>query len=172
VLDSDGDGVFDYMDKCPDTPRGVEVDKDGCPLPAAAAAESAPAAAPAAALAAATEAAPPPRMLELRGANFDFDRSNIRQDDVETLDRSAATLKEWGEVKIEVAGHTDSVDSDAYNLKLSQRRAEAVRAYLIEKGIAADRLIAKGYGEASPVADNSTAEGRFRNRRVELIPQQ
>jgi outer membrane protein OmpA-like peptidoglycan-associated protein len=73
-------------------------------------------------------------------------------------------------VNIEVAGHTDSRGSDAYNIKLSQRRAEAVRDYLISKGIAADRLSAKGYGESQPVADNATDEGRFKNRRVELVP--
>jgi outer membrane protein OmpA-like peptidoglycan-associated protein len=165
VLDSDGDGVSDYMDKCPDTPRGVQVDKDGCPLPVAAA----PAPVPAAALAPA--AALSPRALELRGANFDFDRSVIRQDDVEALDRSVATLKEWGDVKVEVAGHTDSVGTDEYNRGLSLRRAESVRSYLVDKGIAADRLSIKGYGESQPIADNGTADGRFMNRRVELIPQ-
>lgn len=172
VPDSDGDGVYDYMDKCPDTPRGVEVDKDGCPLPAAAAPEAAPAPAPAPAVAPAAlaDAAPSPRMLELRGANFDFDRSAIRQDDVDALDRSAATLKEWGDVKVEVAGHTDSIGTDEYNDGLSLRRAEAVRNYLVGKGIAAERLNIKGYGESQPVADNATADGRFMNRRVELIP--
>ncbi|MHB1188010.1 OmpA family protein [Thiobacillus sp.] len=166
VLDSDGDGVFDYMDKCPDTPHGVKVDKDGCPLPVAAAPEPAPAA-----MAPAAVVAPPPRMLELRGANFDFDRSAIRPADVEILDRSAATLKEWGDVKVEVAGHTDSVGTDEYNHGLSLRRAESVRNYLLSKGIAADRLSIMGYGESRPVADNATADGRFMNRRVELVPQ-
>jgi len=170
VLDSDGDGVYDYLDKCPDTPRGVKVDKDGCPLPVAAAPEPAPAPAPAAALAPAAVAAPP-RTLELRGANFDFDRSVIRPADVEILDKSAATLKEWGDVKVEVAGHTDSVGTDEYNQGLSLRRAESVRNFLISKGIAADRLSIMGYGESRPVADNATADGRFMNRRVELVPQ-
>jgi OOP family OmpA-OmpF porin len=163
VPDSDGDGVYDYMDKCPDTPRGVKVDKDGCPLPVAAAPEPAPAPAPAA-------AAAPPRTLELRGANFDFDRSVIRPADVEILDKSAATLKEWGDVKVEVAGHTDSVGTDEYNQDLSLRRAESVRNFLISKGIAADRLSIMGYGESRPVAENATKEGRFMNRRVELVP--
>jgi OOP family OmpA-OmpF porin len=171
VLDSDGDGVYDYMDKCPDTPRGVEVDKDGCPLPAAAAPEPAPAPAAALAPAPAAVAAPPPRMLELRGANFDFDRSVIRPDDTEILDKSAATLKEWGDVKVEVAGHTDSVGTDDYNMGLSLRRAKAVVNYLVGKGVSADRLTAQGYGESRPVADNATRDGRFTNRRVELVPQ-
>lgn len=171
VLDSDGDGVYDYMDKCPDTPRGVKVDKDGCPLPVAAAPEPAPVPAAALAPAPAPVAALPPRTLELRGANFDFDRSVIRPADVEILDQSAATLKEWGDVKVEVAGHTDSVGTDEYNQGLSLRRAESVRNFLISKGIAADRLSIMGYGESRPVADNATADGRFMNRRVELVPQ-
>ena len=82
-----------------------------------------------------------------------------------------ATLKDWGDVKVEVAGHTDSVGTEEYNMGLSLRRAEAVRQYLVGKGIAADRLIVRGYGESRPVADNATAEGRFQNRRVELVPQ-
>ena len=73
-------------------------------------------------------------------------------------------------MKVEVAGHTDSIGTDEYNQGLSLRRAEAVRNYLVDKGIAADRLSIKGYGESQPVADNATADGRFMNRRVELIP--
>lgn len=190
-LDSDGDGVFDGLDKCPDTPAGVKVNAEGCPLdsdgdgipdyqdkcptvpapgtvdgcpppPAAKPAEpEAPMAAPEA-----------PRKLTLEGVNFDSDSARLRPESLAILDNAAATLKEWGEVKVEVAGHTDSTNSDAYNLRLSQRRAEAVRAYLIKQGVAADRLTAKGYGESSPVADNKTAAGRYKNRRVELIPQQ
>lgn len=183
VLDSDGDGVFDYMDKCPDTPSGVKVDKDGCPLPVAAQPEPAPAPAPVPAAAAAVapavaavaepapEPAPAPVMIELRGANFDFDMAVIRPEDTEHLDQSVATLKEWGDGKVEVAGHTDSIGTDEYNQGLSVRRANAVRDYLTGKGIAADRLIVRGYGESQPVADNATEAGRFMNRRVELIPQ-
>jgi outer membrane protein OmpA-like peptidoglycan-associated protein len=70
--------------------------------------------------------------------------------------------------KVRVEGHTDSKGSDAYNIKLSQRRANAVRDYLIAHGVEADRLVAVGYGETRPVADNGTAEGRARNRRVEF----
>ena len=187
-LDSDGDGVFDGLDKCPGTPAGVKVNVDGCPLdsdgdgipdyqdkcptvpapgtadgcpPKAAEPQPAPAVEPSA-----------PRKLTLDGVNFDHDSAKLRPESVSVLDNAAATLKEWGEVKVEVAGHTDSVNSDAYNNRLSQRRAEAVRAYLIKKGVAAERLTAKGYGESKPVADNKTATGRAQNRRVELIPQQ
>jgi len=114
--------------------------------------------------------APPPRKLVLEGVNFDFDKSTLRQEDIAIIDRDVTTLDQWGNANIEVAGHTDSRGSDEYNMNLSQQRAEAVRNYLISKGIAADRLTAKGYGESQPVADNATDEGRFKNRRVELVP--
>lgn len=175
VLDSDGDGVPDYMDKCPDTPKGVEVDKDGCPLPVVAPAAATPVVAPApapAALAPVVAPEPAPAKLVLTGVNFDFDRAIIRPDDFDKLDRDVATLREWGDVKVEVAGHTDSIGTDEYNMGLSQRRADAVRNYLVDKGIPAERLTVKGYGESQPVADNATREGRFENRRVELVPQQ
>lgn len=163
VLDSDGDGVPDYKDKCPGTPSGTKVDADGCPLPV-------PVAQPAPAPAALAPAVAP-AMTVLAGANFDFDQSYIRPEDFGTLDKDVATLKEWGDVKVEIAGHTDSVGTDEYNMGLSLRRAESVRNYLVDKGVAADRLTVRGYGESQPVADNATDEGRFKNRRVELIPQ-
>ena len=147
-----------------------------CPAPVVAAAEPAPApvvAAPEpapAALAPVAAVAPAPKLV-LGGVNFDFDKATLRQDDMGNLDNDVATLKSWGDVDIEVAGHTDSMGSDAYNMKLSQQRAEAVRNFLISRGVAENRLTAKGYGESQPVADNATEEGRFKNRRVELIPQ-
>ncbi|MDQ1315720.1 MAG: Membrane protein [Pseudomonadota bacterium] len=113
-------------------------------------------------------AAPQKRVLE--GVNFDFDKATLRQEDVSDLDKNVEALKAWGDVDIEVAGHTDSMGSDAYNMRLSRQRAEAVRNFLISRGVAANRLTAEGYGEAQPVADNATEEGRFKNRRVELVP--
>ena len=157
VLDTDGDGIFDYMDKCPTVYAKTA---DGCPLPAAAAPKPAPAPVPA--------AAPAPALV---GVNFDFDQSYIRPDDVAKLDQDASTLKQLGDTKVEVAGHTDSIGTDEYNMGLSMRRADAVRMYLIDKGIAPDRLTVRGYGESQPIADNETEAGRFRNRRVELILQ-
>jgi outer membrane protein OmpA-like peptidoglycan-associated protein len=145
------------------------------PAPVAAAPEPAPAPAPVAAapapapLAAAAEPAPTAPLV-LEGVNFDFDKSDIRPEDHAKLDQDVATLKEWGDIKVEVAGHTCNIGTDDYNLGLSQRRAESVRNYLIDKGIPADRLTAKGYGESQPVADNATNEGRIQNRRVELVP--
>jgi len=189
-LDSDGDGVFDGLDKCPDTPAGVKVNADGCPLdsdgdgipdykdkcptvPAPGTADGCP---PPVVEKPAEPAPQPvdttPRKLVLEGVNFSTDSAKLMPESQVILNNAVDTLKAWDDVKvmIEVAGHTDSMGSEAYNLRLSQRRAETVRAYLIEKGIAADRLIAKGYGESSPVADNRTKEGRYKNRRVELIP--
>ena len=149
------------------------------PVPVAAAPEPAPEPAPvpayvappapAPAYVAPPAPAPLPKKMVLEGVNFDFDKSTLRQEDIAIIDRNAADLDKWGNVNIEVAGHTDSRGSDEYNINLSQRRADAVRNYLISKGIAADRLTAKGYGESQPVADNATDEGRFKNRRVELI---
>lgn len=174
--DSDGDGVTDDKDKCPNTPKGrkvnaegCEIDTDGdglvdgvdkCPTVYAKTADGCP-----------PPAAPAPKPLILEGVNFDNDKATLRPEAMSILDQAAATLKEWGDVKVEVAGHTDSNADDTYNMALSHRRSEAVRDYLISKGVAADRLTATGYGEANPIADNGTEEGRFKNRRVELIPQ-
>ena len=195
--DSDGDGVTDDKDKCPDTPAGRKVNADGCeldrdgdgivdgddacpdvyaktpngcPEPVAATPPAETLAPPAGGYAAgsATEAADIPRRLVLEGVNFDFDKATLRQADRDIIDQNAADLKEWGDVKVEISGHTDSIGSDRYNMGLSLRRANSVRNYLISKGIAAERLVTKGYGEAQPIADNETEEGRFKNRRVEL----
>lgn len=129
-----------------------------------------PAPAPAPAPAYVAPPAPAPVKPVLAGANFDFDKSFIRMEDFTNLDRDVATLREWGDMKVEVAGHTDSIGTDQYNMGLSLRRAEAVRDYLVSKGIAPDRLSVKAYGESQPVADNATDAGRFQNRRVELVP--
>lgn len=179
-LDSDGDGVVDGADKCPDTPAGRKVnaegceldsdgdglvdgvDKcptvyaktaDGCPLPVAVAEPAA------------------PKKLVLEGVNFDTGKAKLREDAFPILDEAAEGLKEWGDVRVEIGGYTDSKGSEKFNQMLSQARAEAVRIYLMGKGISGDRLSAKGYGESNPVADNATEEGRFKNRRVELVEQ-
>ena len=101
--------------------------------------------------------------------NFETAKATINPDSAKTLDAAAGALKAAGDLKVEVAGHTDNVGTPEANLKLSQERAQAVMAALVERGIAAARLTAKGYGQASPVADNRTEEGRARNRRVELV---
>ncbi|AJF07896.1 hypothetical protein GSUB_04035 [Geoalkalibacter subterraneus] len=141
ALDSDGDGVPDYRDKCPDTPAGELVDEDGCTL----------------------------KMT--MHINFDLDKTAIKPEYESELARAAAFIQKHRDVPyILVAGHTDSLGSESYNKDLSMRRAQAVVDYLVsEHGIDRKRLVARGYGEAQPVADNSTAEGRYQNRRVETI---
>ncbi len=114
--------------------------------------------------------APAPQKIVLRGVHFDFDKYFIREVDKPVLDEAAETLKQNPNLKIDVNGYCDAVGSVAYNLKLSQRRAEAVANYLEEQGVAADRLMPQGFGKTDFVATNATAEGRAQNRRVELVP--
>ena len=101
--------------------------------------------------------------------NFDTGKSTIRPESATTLDDAAAALKVAGDLRVEVGGHTDNVGTPEANQRLSQERARAVMASLVERGIKADRLTAKGYGQTSPIADNRTEEGRAKNRRVELV---
>jgi OOP family OmpA-OmpF porin len=102
--------------------------------------------------------------------HFNFDKSFIREVDKPVLDEAAETLKANPNVKVYVNGYCDAIGSSAYNLKLSQRRAEAVTTYLEDKGIPADQLVPQGFGKTNFVATNKTAEGRAENRRVELVP--
>ena len=101
--------------------------------------------------------------------NFDFDKSKIRKSDVAELEKATAFLKKYPDSKVVLVGHTDSVGTEKYNLKLSQRRADAVKKYLVDKGEKADRITTEGKGEAYPIADNKTDKGRFENRRVEVL---
>ena len=104
----------------------------------------------------------------LYGITFASDSAAITPESAATLEEVRAALAGEPELRVEVAGHTDSTNTDAYNLQLSAKRAEAVVAWLVEHGIAASRLTSKGLGEAQPVADNRSASGRALNRRVEL----
>lgn len=140
LKDSDGDGIVDDKDQCPDTPAGERVDGNGCPLG---------------------------KIIALKGVTFEFDKTRLRPDAQTILDWATDILKKYPDMQVEVAGHTDSLGSDAYNQKLSEGRASAVRDYFVEKGVT-NTLTVKGYGEAEPVADNDSDEGRERNRRVEL----
>ena len=101
--------------------------------------------------------------------NFDTGKATISADSAQTLDAAAGALKAAADMRIEVGGHTDNVGTAEANLKLSQERAQAVMAALVERGIAASRLTAKGYGQTTPLADNRTEDGRAKNRRVELV---
>ncbi len=113
---------------------------------------------------------PPPtkKKIVLRSVHFDFDKATLRSDALPVLNEAINTLKQEGSVDIVVEGYTDSVGTDAYNQKLSDRRAKSVREYLVKHGISPSRITTKGYGETHPVASNETAEGRQQNRRVEL----
>jgi OmpA-OmpF porin, OOP family len=101
--------------------------------------------------------------------NFDTGKSTITSDSAKTLDDAAGALRASGDLAVEVGGHTDNVGTPEANQRLSQERAQAVMAALVERGITADRLTAKGFGQTSPIADNRTEDGRARNRRVELV---
>lgn len=102
---------------------------------------------------------------------FAFDSSELRPGAEYELNQVAATLNENPEIRVTIAGHTDSIGSNQYNLGLSQERADSVASYLMSQGVAADRMRAVGYGEDRPVATNETDEGRALNRRVEISSQ-
>jgi len=107
-------------------------------------------------------------IIKLKGVYFDTDSADLKPASIATLNHAVATLKRRSDISVEVAAHTDSTASDAYNLSLSDRRAASVKAYLESHGIAANRLTSKGYGESQPVVSNATSTGRATNRRVEL----
>jgi outer membrane protein OmpA-like peptidoglycan-associated protein len=110
---------------------------------------------------------PLPKRIELSAdAHFDFGSAQLKPAGEEKIDEIARAMQKNAEVRILVEGYTDSVGSEPYNQRLSERRAEAVRDYMISRGIAAKRIETRGHGEASPVASNDTAEGRAQNRRV------
>ena len=140
--DSDGDGITDRLDLCGDTAQGVAVNSLGCP-------------------------ADSPIILE---------RVTFRSGTAELTDVARKTLEKIARIlktsapgqQFEVAGYTDSVGDPTLNLNISEKRAKAVRIFLIKQGVQANLLVPKGYGMENPIADNKTAEGRARNRRVEL----
>ena len=139
--DSDGDGVNDCIDKCPGTLTGAKVDDTGCLI-----------------------------RIELHGVNFEYDSAELTATAKSILDGVADQLVAFPDEKkdIEVQGHASSEGSSQYNMALSERRSQSVADYLKERGVT-NTLYAKGYGEDYPIADNSTEEGRQKNRRVELI---
>jgi OmpA-OmpF porin, OOP family len=139
-VDADDDSVANNVDACPDTPRGTRTDARGCELR---------------------------QEIRLPLVMFAYGSDRLMPEASTTLDEAIATLRMNPDVRVEVAGHTDARGADAYNLDLSQRRAEAVRRYLIEKGVT-NVLTARGYGEREPIADNMTEAGRAENRRVVL----
>jgi len=152
------------------TPATAAAGCDGAlAAPAAAPAAAAPAAPAAAAPAAKPAAAPVANKVTYAAdAFFDFDKAVLKPEGKAKLDDLASKVKAINLEVIIAVGHTDSVGSDAYNQKLSVRRSEAVKAYLVSKGIEKNRVYTEGKGEKQPVADNKTKEGRAKNRRVEI----
>lgn len=140
--DSDQDGVLDPADACPGTPYGMQIDTAGCAIRTA--------------------------KVVLHDISFEFNSAVLTAAARQSLARVADGLRGQPSMELVIEGHTDSVGADAYNLKLSQQRANAARKYLIEEGISATRLSARGAGESKPIASNKTKDGRALNRRVEF----
>ena len=138
-LDSDHDGVPDNIDRCPGTPPGVAVDQFGCPEKGS---------------------------ITLEGVNFETNSSVLTADSRPILDEVAAGLVKHPRLRVELQGHTDSTGPKPYNMVLSGKRADAVRDYLLSKGVNSIQLVSKGYGPTEPVASNATKDGRAKNRRV------
>ncbi|URM27916.1 OmpA family protein [Pseudomonas frederiksbergensis] len=154
--DEDDDGVFDRRDRCPDTPADTPVEHHGCPLPQ---------------YPASVKPVEPPvsEVITLNGnVLFAYNQSELMPEARSELDSLMVKLQNTDVVSVKVVGHTDSQGSDAYNQKLSERRASSVAAYLLSQGLAPNKLTSEGRGESQPVADNDTEEGRAQNRRVEL----
>jgi OmpA-OmpF porin, OOP family len=179
VQDSSGHAVKDASGAC--------IVSSGQVLPECAGAKAAPAApprpsapsAPAAPAAPATPATPAPAarpapssvrqaVVIQADALFDFDKSVLRPDGKQSIDDAMSKIRGTDLEMVIATGHTDSVGSDAYNQKLSERRAAAVKDYLVSKGIPAAKITTIGKGESQPVATNKTAEGRQKNRRVDI----
>ncbi|MGD9201252.1 MAG: OmpA family protein [Chitinispirillia bacterium] len=176
-FDNDKDGIKDANDACPDKPEDLDgfEDSDGCIDPDNDGdgindlSDSCPN------IVGVAEAGGCPKTKEIKrgklileGVNFRSGKSILTPNSYRILDQVYESLAEWINVKLEIRGYTDSQGNDQSNKRLSQKRAEAVMIYLIQKGIQPNRLRAVGYGEDNPIADNSTAAGRARNRRVEL----
>lgn len=113
--------------------------------------------------------APGTKITEIKGPHFDFDKATIKPEGKRRLDDAIRLMRDNPNLRVVAVGHTDSVGSDAYNLKLGQKRARSVADYLISEGVAPSRIDVRSEGESRPVASNATAEGRAENRRVEII---
>jgi OOP family OmpA-OmpF porin len=150
------------------TPATAAKDCDGAIVPAAPAVVAPKAAAPAPAPAPAPQAPAASKVTYAADAFFDFDKSVLKPAGKAKLDDLVGKVKGINLEVIIAVGHTDSIGTDAYNQKLSVRRAESVKAYLVSKGIEKNRIYTEGKGEKQPVADNKTKEGRAKNRRVEI----
>jgi len=144
--DNDGDGVPDADDECPDTPPGTRVDAVGC-----------------------TWVEPKPELVAVM-VNFDLNRSVLKDSEIEKLQGLLALMLEDGTITVDIGGHASSEGTDEYNMALSQRRAEAVRDYLMEQGIDATRMTVVGHGEQMPLVPNDSELNRSQNRRAMVTP--
>ncbi|WP_133656218.1 OmpA family protein, partial [Hymenobacter sp. UV11] len=147
-LDRDGDGVPDFQDRCPD--RAGPASNKGCPEIKAEA----------------------KKILNeaTKYINFDFNKATLKSSSYSKLDQMVQIMNDYPDYSLSIAGHTDSKGADDYNLRLSYERAASARKYLLDKGISADRIEARGYGETKPIASNTTAAGQALNRRVDFDP--
>jgi OOP family OmpA-OmpF porin len=150
IPDKDGDGILDPNDRCEDEPEvfnGID-DTDGCP----------------------DELPEEVKKFEgvLKGIYFDTGKSTIRSKSKPVLQKVVDLLEKYPELRVEISGHTDSVGSAEDNVALSQARADAVKAWLVEKGIEESRVSTRGAGPNEPIADNKSKKGRAKNRRIEF----
>ena len=150
-LDNDGDTVFDLEDQCPNTPGQTKKAPLGCPVKPA--------------LVVVTDC----EVKILQQIHFAYNKAIIKRESFPVLDAVLDVLNKNESIKLEIQGHTDSRGSDSYNKRLSDKRAAAVRKYLVSRGVTPTRLESKGYGEETPIVNNKTAENRALNRRVQFI---
>ena len=156
MMDSDGDGVGDDRDRCPDTPIGAAVDANGCPKAKPLATKSAQV----------TDTG----SWIYKDIKFETNKWDLKSSSYAVLDEIAGWMTSNPELVVEIQGHTDNTGSRDYNIILSQKRAQAVAAYLMNRGVESVRMTPQGYGSTQPIADNNTEDGRSRNRRVEIKP--
>ncbi len=174
-LDSDGDGVSDSQDECPDTPQGVEVDENGCPKDADGDGvpdylDKCPGTPAGAKVDSQGCEIIDDLVLKVTADHFKFDSAKLEAGMINALDQVMAKVNASpGDEQLEIVGHTDSTGPDSYNQGLSERRASSVADYLAQQGFPQANLSVNGMGESQPVADNGTREGRSMNRRVEIL---
>ena len=169
-FDSDRDGIPDSLDKCPGTPIGVEVDEYGCPPKADSDSDGV--------LDDIDECPDTPvgaivddrGCWVVKGVQFDYKKWDVKPQFNSNLDNIENILKKNPGLKVRIEGHTDDIGSMKYNIDLSGKRAQAIKDYLVDKGIDSSRITTTGLGYAQPIADNETPGGRALNRRAEIIP--